>query len=416
MKSLFSFFISFTFIHTLYGQINIIKDPALSISFTMTDFKSADNIKSGGLSKLFDFELMHVKGGLSVGYITGIHRYIDLLVSANGCFVDSPVRRFNATGKNNLLIDVTSALYFKLFTDKKLMLPFLTAGLGISNYKSFYGIHFPAGAGLQLNYKDDVYLLIQSIYSFGITNRSRDYLRHSIGIAGNIKRRKQKARSHVPVTVIAPLLKMNSDKDGDGIVDTADRCPEIPGLLSLQGCPDIDGDGIADIDDQCPALYGLLKYHGCPVPDFDKDGVIDEMDSCITVPGMLYNHGCPVLDSVSNAQITAAARQIFFQTGSARLLPKSYRALNEVSAILLSQQAYTIQIEGHTDSIGNAFYNKKLSEQRAETVMLYLIGKGILKEKISAKGWGAEHPIETNTTETGRAKNRRVEIILKDIP
>ena len=57
-------------------------------------------------------------------------------------------------------------------------------------------------------------------------------------------------------------------------------------LASLQGCPDRDGDGITDAEDKCPDVPGLARYQGCPIPDTDKDGINDEVDKCPTVPGV----------------------------------------------------------------------------------------------------------------------------------
>jgi len=68
-------------------------------------------------------------------------------------------------------------------------------------------------------------------------------------------------------------------------------------LASLKGCPDRDGDGIADIDDKCPDVKGLARYQGCPIPDTDKDGINDEEDKCPTVPGVARYQGCPIPDT-----------------------------------------------------------------------------------------------------------------------
>ncbi len=72
-----------------------------------------------------------------------------------------------------------------------------------------------------------------------------------------------------------------------------------------------------------------------------------------------------------------------------------------------------ISIEGHTDNVGNATSNKKLSDDRAKSVMNVLIAKGIDKSRLSAIGWGQEKPVADNRTDEGKAKNRRVEIVKK---
>jgi len=81
------------------------------------------------------------------------------------------------------------------------------------------------------------------------------------------------------------------DTDGDGILDDVDLCPGIAGSSIHGGCPDSDGDGVADIDDECPALYGALHFQGCP--DTDQDGISDKYDACPATFGSTKNKGCP---------------------------------------------------------------------------------------------------------------------------
>jgi large repetitive protein len=90
------------------------------------------------------------------------------------------------------------------------------------------------------------------------------------------------------------------DNDKDGVLDTADRCMNVPGLVAFAGCPDSDGDGIADLDDKCPEQAedkdGFEDKDGCPDPDNDKDGVLDLVDACPLVAGPAENRGCPDAD------------------------------------------------------------------------------------------------------------------------
>jgi OmpA-OmpF porin, OOP family len=86
------------------------------------------------------------------------------------------------------------------------------------------------------------------------------------------------------------------DRDGDGILDKNDKCPEIPGTGSTDGCPDADHDGIADREDECPHRKGVRALSGCPVKDADEDGMPDVDDLCPTVPGLPQFFGCPDTD------------------------------------------------------------------------------------------------------------------------
>lgn len=82
-----------------------------------------------------------------------------------------------------------------------------------------------------------------------------------------------------------------ADMDGDGVADKDDKCPEVPGLKELEGCPDADGDGITDHLDRCPQQAGPAEFKGCP--DSDGDGIPDIDDECPTVPGLVALKGCP---------------------------------------------------------------------------------------------------------------------------
>ncbi len=104
---------------------------------------------------------------------------------------------------------------------------------------------------------------------------------------------------------------------------------------------------------------------------------------------------------------------IFFNFDSYTLKEESNKPLDEAVKILKSYSNLTFSIEGHTDSVGSDAYNLNLSNERAKSVMNYLIAKGIPASRITSKGYGESKPIDTNETEAGRAKNRRVDIKAK---
>ena len=102
-------------------------------------------------------------------------------------------------------------------------------------------------------------------------------------------------------------------------------------------------------------------------------------------------------------------KKVQFDFGEYNLREDAKQELNQIFAAI-EQYHWNIEIAGHTDDVGSTSANLLLSEQRAEAVRRYLIGLGYPEERISSKGYGAGTPIDTNTTETGRARNRRVEI------
>ncbi len=104
---------------------------------------------------------------------------------------------------------------------------------------------------------------------------------------------------------------------------------------------------------------------------------------------------------------------ILFETGKSTIQKESLPIIDQKYDLMNLDLALKISIEGHTDNIGDAAANKKLSNDRARSVMLALVGKGVDKTRLTSVGWGQENPVADNRTEEGRAKNRRVEIVKK---
>jgi outer membrane protein OmpA-like peptidoglycan-associated protein len=106
---------------------------------------------------------------------------------------------------------------------------------------------------------------------------------------------------------------------------------------------------------------------------------------------------------------------VYFDNGKAILKPASFKALNDLAEILKIKNSMLIEIQGHTDNVGSEEDNMKLSQARAEEVRKYLIQKGIPENRLTAKGYGPTMPIADNSTEQGKAKNRRTSVkVLKD--
>jgi outer membrane protein OmpA-like peptidoglycan-associated protein len=205
------------------------------------------------------------------------------------------------------------------------------------------------------------------------------------------------------------------DNDGDGIPDELDLCPDEPGPAENHGCPkepDRDGDGIPDSKDKCPDqpedFDGFEDDDGCPDPDNDQDGIPDHLDKCPNSAETFNNFqdedGCPDIaprETLKNCN---------FEFNKAVLLPGCEQILDELVRSMKANPDIMIEIQGHTDHIGSDAYNQKLSEQRAGAVMQYLIDHGINAARMKATGKGESTPIATNNSEAGRLENRRVEI------
>jgi OOP family OmpA-OmpF porin len=190
------------------------------------------------------------------------------------------------------------------------------------------------------------------------------------------------------------LFTAKRDSDGDGVADDVDRCPATPpgAVVNADGCrPDSDGDGVFDAQDQCPgtAAGAPVDTTGCPIP-------------------------APEPAATDSAEITAAGtwlyKDIQFDTNRANLKASSHETLDEIARALEAQTMLNIEIQGHTDSRGTRGYNLELSQKRAASVKAYLVNQGIDASRMSTKGFGPDRPIESNATQEGRARNRRVEV------
>jgi uncharacterized protein (TIGR03382 family) len=252
--------------------------------------------------------------------------------------------------------------------------------------------------------------------------------------------------AQVEVAKYEPALPPPMDLDGDSVLDEMDRCPTVPGLAGLQGCPDQDGDGMEDGVDRCSSEAGPVDRQGCPEKDSDGDGLLDGKDSCPTQAGPVDRGGCPVPDRdrdtvedlrdncpdvagpPENQGCPPEEKQlvviqedrieikdtIHFNFNKATIQPRSYGLLDQVARVLMEHpEIVLVIIEGHTDDWGTAEYNRGLSQRRAEAVRDYFSRKGVAPERMQAQGFGEDRPVQSNATKAGRAANRRVEFITR---
>lgn len=115
---------------------------------------------------------------------------------------------------------------------------------------------------------------------------------------------------------------------------------------------------------------------------------------------------------ISREGTIISLKNLCFDNDSYKIKPESFEELDKLYTLLKSNLELKISVNGYTDNIGKENHNQWLSEQRAKSVVDYLVQKGIQKERLSYKGYGMDNPIKSNETEEGRTANRRVEIEL----
>ncbi len=216
------------------------------------------------------------------------------------------------------------------------------------------------------------------------------------------------------------------DNDEDGIGDSKDKCAndaeDFDKFEDRDGCPDVDNDrdGFLDTRDSCPDepedIDGFKDKDGCPDDDNDGDGLLDADDTCPnepeTVNGFEDGDGCPDELPADVLRFTGAIRGITFETGRDVIRSSSTRTLSEALAVLNDYPALRMEVQGHTDNVGNDATNLDLSQRRADAVVRWFVDAGVDPSRLRALGYGETLPLADNDSDAGRAENRRVEFRL----
>lgn len=218
------------------------------------------------------------------------------------------------------------------------------------------------------------------------------------------------------------------DADSDGVLDGEDQCVNEPQGATpdpaRRGCPagDRDHDSVLDPADQCPdepqGAFPDPARAGCPLPDRDHDTVPDATDHCPDQPGAPSTdpnlNGCPGIVVTTGTSINIL-EQVFFDTNRATIKRRSFRVLERVADVLrASPHIHRVRIEGHTDNRSTPDHNLQLSQQRATSVLEWLATHNVPRERLDSRGFGQTCPIDSNDTNAGRARNRRVAFTIVD--
>lgn len=241
------------------------------------------------------------------------------------------------------------------------------------------------------------------------------------------------------------------DSDGDGVIDRFDDCSDTEDrvVVDARGCPvDSDSDGVfdgidvspgtplgAEVDslgtpldddqdgvfnglDQCPTPLGaVVDERGCGI-DSDGDTIFDGIDQCPGTPSGVpidRETGCPRVDSEREREFyrtgTLILSDIEFESGSADMAAGGTAQLRPVAAMMRKWPDMVLEVGGHTDDRGALETNQRLSQERAQTVVDYMVENFdfITPDRLIAVGYGEEKPVADNATEDGRELNRRVE-------
>ena len=223
------------------------------------------------------------------------------------------------------------------------------------------------------------------------------------------------AVSDNPTVAIAVLERVEAEGDGfnqamcPANLRAKERNAPEGGLQAMPAdakSKDRDGDGLMDAVDQCPDQSGPAENRGCPDTDLDEDGVIDRVDNCPDEKGTEKNYGCKEKQLVVITRTSLKILDVvYFETGKAKIKSRSHKLLDNVAAVMSKHpEIKRIRVEGHTDDKGDDAYNKDLSQKRAESVRAYLVGKGIGRRTASRRPGSARR---SRSPRTPRARAAR---------
>lgn len=289
----------------------------------------------------------------------------------------------------------------------------------------------PFGAGIKLKLSDKMNMRFESIYHYTFNDlldnveagNSDKFLFTSISLHYALG---VKSHSSLYKNVDFSAIVENADYDKDGVSDLHDKCPDSPDSIKVSndGCPlDDDNDGIANYLDQEPNSIpnALVDEKGITITD-EYINKKYEADSIAELPTDSIYH-ITISDSLDLKSVftkkeviilppsTSEETQIlYFRSQSSELTAESKQYLQKLAVQLKNNTKTKIEIGGHTDNTGGKELNQKLSLNRAKYVYNYLLTKGVNAKQLSHKGYGDSQPIAPNTTEEGKAKNRRIEI------
>lgn len=198
MKKILLLVVTFGLSVALYAQDkDLKKQPTLMVNLGMYDFKSAAAMKASSFSTVLKdhnwSRFSDMKASLGLAYIQGLTNKIDVQTSLYAAFLDYPFKSRPALGNDKFLLEADASLNFKLLTDNYTIVPFVSAGVGVSKYSIYWGAFAPVGAGFQVNLGNSESFLITSMqYRFGVSNLTADHILYTFGLGSPISKKKKK--------------------------------------------------------------------------------------------------------------------------------------------------------------------------------------------------------------------------------
>ena len=339
---------------------------------------------------------------LDYGIEVSAHAYLNkaLNLSLSSAFIPNTTYPFQSDVLlSTSLIDVSAAVQLKsngtIFKENAFFAPYIGTGIGLNTASNNQRFYLPATAGVRLRITKGFGLNFQGTYKVALQQDQLQHIAYSAGMVFSLPTQtKRKPTPQKPKEPEEGPLADNAlmDRDGDGVPDSRDHCPDEKGLEMYLGCPPDETSGEEENDYVAPA------ENSTPVFTETSTEALEDY---------------PPISKEDIAILERAMDNIYFKPASTEISSQSLRVLDQVAQLLEKYPNYGLQVLGHTDNTGSYNINQVLSVMRAFEVKNYLVyQKGIQMGRITSDGYSYAQPVEDNTTNTGRSKNRRVEFKL----
>ncbi len=405
-------------IHIAQAQTSEIRGTA-SLSATFLDYQG---LMTGKVTQFKNYEPGIALG--AYGYATPW-----MNVSVISTFIPEltyPVSNSESIGSS--LVDVNAMFQFKsngsFLPEDAFVAPYISTGFGFNIASSNTGIYLPAALGVRFRITKTVSFQLESMYKQRL-NSNFQHLQHSAGLVFAVSSPRRPVQKPEPKPVVNKSTSVVStegraDRDGDGIPDVEDACPDIKGLRLYMGCPNeskMPKNEIAETPVPAPKQEPVVEK-AKPVPaqaPVSREPVAHITDLAVAQPqAVVSSNGIKAEDM---AFLEQAMNNIYFEPNSNKLEDDAFPILDQLAVLLEKYPDYQLEVLGHADNTGDPKDNLVLSIQRAFNVKYYLANqKGVKLSRISSDGYSNFAPVAPSKGENGDRLNRRVEFRLVKSP
>ncbi len=323
------------------------------------------------------------------------------------------------------MLDIKGSVRWTMLGPEKFFVPYIGSGFGMNTASNNMRLYVPLLVGFKLQFTESFGLQWESTYQQRLRSTQYQPMSHVLGFVFALA----PTRKPLPITVTTSTSTTKAqlpDRDGDGVPDRDDQCPDEPGKLMYLGCPEGESGNKVEEDEsrdpeQTPPIVHLNDSGQTNANQAGENGFVTDIGNHPSnLPGVMKQTESEDIEEIYTpptpdeiARLGASLENVYFDQASFELTPEALSILDRVAQVLRNNPGMDLNVMGHTDISGNERDNIVLSIQRAYKVKYYLVyEKGIQISRISSDGYSSVNPVSDNASDQGRAMNRRVEFDL----